>query len=214
MFRLAVQYLMDDDDGLGKSPADMTAVLVDVAEGASFEASFQDRMGLRVDDFDDEFFVLMGSYLPPYRNLLFAPVPFALLSALVVVLVFGAVALGHRRWRLAHPSASIGRPRPGRVAQIGFYGELTVAGAAAIAVFLGVLFALGTEDVLYNVAYTRVRLLAYSSLASYLLGSIALLLWSVHEWTRHSRTAFLVAPLVVLATGATVLVFILGTRII
>ncbi len=209
MFRLAVEYLMDED-GLGMSPADMTAVLVDVAEGASFEASFEDRVGLRVDDFEVEFFFLMTSYLPPYRNALFAPVPYALLSALVVVFVFGAVSIGHRHWRPAPASASI--DRPGRAARIGFYGELTVAGVGAIGFFLGGLFVLGTEDLFYNPAYSRLRLFAYSILASYLLGSIVCLLWSVRQWTRHSRIAFLVAPLIVLVTGATVLVFMFGTR--
>jgi len=56
--------------------------------------------------------------------------------------------------------------------------------------------------------------LAYSILASYLLGSIVLLLWAVHQWTRHSRSAFLVAPLIIVATGATVFVFIIGSAII
>ncbi len=213
MFQAAVLYLMDAD-GQGKSPADMTAVLVDVAEGASFEASFEARMGLRVDDFDDGFFSLMASHLPKYRNLLFAPVPFALLSALVVTVVIGAIALGHRRWRLAYRSASIEKPTPSRVARIGFYGELTVATAVAIVFLLGMLYALGTEDALYNVGFTSVRLVAYSILLSYLLGSTGLLLWSVHRWTLYSRAAFLVAPLVVLATGATVFAFIIGTRII
>jgi hypothetical protein len=80
--------------------------------------------------------------------------------------------------------------------------------------FLGVLFAVGTEDALYNAAYAPVRLLAYGILASYFVGSIVLLLWAVHQWTRHSRSAFLVAPLIIVATGATIFVLIIGTAII
>jgi hypothetical protein len=213
MFHLAVEYLMADE-GPGRSPADMTDVLVDVAEGASFEAAFEDRMGLGLDDFENEFFSLMSAYLPQYRNPLFAPIGFTFVSALVIAFVAGAVAVGHRRWRIAAASESIDKPEQGRAARIGFYSEITIASAAVIVFFLGVLFALGTEDVLYNVAYSRVRLLAYSILASYLLGSTTLLLWAVHQWTQRSRSAFLAAPLIIVATGATIFVFIIGSAII
>jgi hypothetical protein len=213
MFHLAVEYLMDDH-GQGRSLADMTGMLIDVDEGASFEASFENRMGLRLENFENEFFSLMSAYLPQYRNPVFAPVGFTLVSALVVVLVGGAVAVGHRRWRLAAASGNIDQARPGPAAQTGFYSELTFASAIVIVFFLGVLFALGTEDALYNAAYAPVRLLAFSILASYLLGSIVLLLWAVHQWAQRSRSAYLVAPLIIGATGATILVLIIGSMII
>ena len=213
MFHLAVEYLLADD-GAGRSPADMTDVLIDVAEGASFEAAFEDRVGLRLDDFETEFFGLMSAYLPQYRNPLFAPVGFTFVSVLAIAFVIGAVAVGHRRWRIAAASGRIDKPEQGRAARIGFYSEITIASAVVIVFFLGVLFALGTEDVLYNAAYGRVRLMAYSILVGYLLGSIALLLWAVHQWTQRSRSAFLVAPLIIVATGATIFVFIIGSAII
>jgi hypothetical protein len=213
MFHLAVEYLKDGD-GQGRSPADMTVMLIDVAEGTSFEAAFENRMGLRLDDFENEFFSLMSAYLPQYRNPVFTPIGFAIVSALVVVFVIGVVAVGNRRWRVAAASESIDMAGPSRAARIGFYSEITIAGAVVVAVFLGALFSLGTEDVLYNVAYARVRLLAYAILAGYLLGSTALLLWAVHQWMKRSRSAFLVAPLVIVATGATIFVFIVGSAII
>jgi hypothetical protein len=37
---------------------------------------------------------------------------------------------------------------------------------------------------------------------------------AVHQWTQHSRSAFLVAPLIIVATGATIFVFIIGSSII
>ncbi|MDH3294008.1 MAG: hypothetical protein OER95_06775, partial [Acidimicrobiia bacterium] len=40
MFQLAVDYLLDDD-GYGRSPADVRDVLVDVADGASFDVAFE-----------------------------------------------------------------------------------------------------------------------------------------------------------------------------
>jgi hypothetical protein len=213
MFHLAVEYLMADD-GQGRSPADMTDVLIDVAEGASFEAAFENRMGLRLDDFENEFFSLMSAYLPQYRNPLFAPIGFTFVSALVIAFVVGAVAVGHRRWRLAATTGSIDKPEQGRAARIGFYSEITIASVVVIVFFLGVLFALGTEDVLYNAAYGRVRLMAYLILVGYLLGSMFLLLWAVHQWTQRSRSAFLVAPLIIVATGASIFAFIIGSTII
>jgi hypothetical protein len=213
MFHIAVEYLMDDD-GQGRSPADMTDMLIDVAEGASFEAAFENRMGLRLDDFENEFFSLMSAYLPQYRNPVFAPVGFTFVSALVIVFVIGAVAVGYRRSRLGAAFESIDKAGPGRPARIGFYSEITIASVVVIVFFLGVLLAVGTEDVLYNAAYARVQLLAYGILASYLLGSVALLVWAIHQWTQHSRSAFLVTPLIIVATGATILVFMIGSAII
>jgi hypothetical protein len=213
MFHVAVEFLIDDD-GQGRSPADMTDMLVDVAEGASFEAAFENRMGLRLDDFENEFFSLMSAYLPQYRNPVFAPVGFTFVSALVIVFVIGAVAVGYRRSRLGAASGNIDGAGPGRAARIGFYSEITIASVVVIVFFLGVLLAVGTEDVLYNAAYARVQLLAYGILASYLLGSVVLLVWAVHQWTRHARSAFLVAPLIIVATGATIVVLIIGSAII
>jgi hypothetical protein len=213
MFGLAVEFLMDEE-GHGGSAVDMRDVMIDVAEGATFEAAFQDRMGLRLDGFENEFFSLMSTYLPQYRNPVFAPVGFTLVSALVIVFVIGAVAVGYRRWRLGAASGNIDGAGPGRAARIGFYSELAIAAVVVIVFFVGMLFAVGTEDALYNAAYAPYRLLAYGILASYLLGSVVLLVWAVHQWTRHARSAFLVAPLIIVATGATIVVLIIGSAII
>jgi len=62
----------------------------------------------------------MSAYLPQYRNPVFAPTFFALISALVSVFVIGALAVCHRRWRLAAASESIDKAGPGRAAWIGF----------------------------------------------------------------------------------------------
>jgi hypothetical protein len=212
MFQLAVEYLMDDE-GNGGSPPDMRDVLVDVAEGTSFEAAFEDRTSLRFDDFENEFFGLMDAYLPRYRNRVFAPVGFAVVSALVIAFVISALVLGHRPWR---PAAAVdgARAAPGRLARIGFYGEIVIASGGVIALFLSVLFAVGTEDALYNAAYTPYRIFAYAILVSYLAGSTALLLWAVHQWSRHSRSAFLLAPLIIAASAATITAFIIGSALI
>ena len=54
-----------------------------------------------------------------------------------------------------------------------------------------------------SAVYASARTRAYWSLAGYLLLSVGLLLWAVHGWSRQSRSAFLVAPLVLFATGST-----------
>ncbi len=212
MFQLAVEYLMDDE-GYGVSAEDVRDVMVDVAEGASFEAAFEHRVGVHVHEFENEFFGLIDSYLPRYRNPVFAPVGFAVVSALVIALVTGSLALGRRRWR---PVAAVGGDvaERGRLARISFYSEITIASAVVIAFFLGMLFAVGTEDTLYNPAYSRYRILAYGSLALYLLGSTALLLWALNRWSRRSRSAYLVAPLILVASGATIFVIIFSNTFV
>jgi hypothetical protein len=39
------------------------------------------------------------------------------------------------------------------------------------------------------------------------MGSLPFLLWAVHRWSRHSRFAYLVAPLIIAASIATIVVF-------
>ncbi|MDH3682404.1 MAG: hypothetical protein OEV40_20925 [Acidimicrobiia bacterium] len=62
MFQLAVEYLIDEESG--RSPRDAIQVLIDVAGGVPFETAFEDRMGIRLDDFENEFFNRMSAYLP------------------------------------------------------------------------------------------------------------------------------------------------------
>jgi hypothetical protein len=62
MFQLAFEYLLDDE-GLGRSPTDARDVMLDMAEGASFEAAFEDNMGLTLGEFESGFSELMSDYL-------------------------------------------------------------------------------------------------------------------------------------------------------
>ncbi len=203
MFQLAVEYLLDAD-GYGRSPADVRDVWIDVAEGTSFEAAFENRMGTSLDDYQREFFDLMEGYLPQYRNPLFSPVGFALLSAVVTVVVIGLPAVGYRRWRQGLGTGPIDVARRGRVARIGFHSEMAVASTIIIAFFLGVLFVVGTENELNNTMYSSARTRAYWVLSAYLLTSVGLVAWSLHRWVDQSRFAFLVAPLVIVATGISI----------
>lgn len=203
MFQLAVEYLMDED-GHGRSYGDATELMIDVAEGASFEAAFEARMGMRLGDFEVEFFDLIRGYLPRYRNPVFTPVGFALVSALVVALVGGALVIGSRRWQHAAATRNIETAGPGRASRISFYSEMILASLIVIAFFLGALFLVGSTDVLYNATLTPARIRTFWILGGYLLASAGLLLWAMHRWTHRSRAALLVAPLIMIATGATI----------
>lgn len=62
MYQLAVEYLMDED-GLGKTPQDITYIFTDIAEGATFPTAFENRMGISLKDYEVQFFDLMNDYL-------------------------------------------------------------------------------------------------------------------------------------------------------
>jgi len=61
-FELAVRYLLDPA-GLGKSPADVRQLYLDIRNGASFRTAFQSRVGLSVEQYQAGFFDLMTRYL-------------------------------------------------------------------------------------------------------------------------------------------------------
>jgi hypothetical protein len=189
MFQLAVEYLVDAE-GRGRSAADARDLMLDVADGASFETAFETRMAMGLRDFEIEFFDLMDGYLPRYRSPVFTPVGFALLAALVIMFVIGALVVGYRRWRPGIATGSIEGRFPGRVARIGFRTEI------------------GTTNAFYNEGNAPDRIRSFWILAGYLVVSVGLLLWAVHRWARRSRLAFLVAPLVVVTSVAAILIVI------
>lgn len=209
MFQLAVEYLLARD-GNGKSPVDARDVLIDVAGGTPFETAFEDRMGISLDVYEREFFDFMEVYLPQHRNPVFSPAGFALLSAVVTALVIGAMILGYRRFGLDAEGRLADGTRSGRVARMGFNSELALAGAIIIVFFLGAMYVVGTANELNNAMYEPVRVRVYLTLTVYLPVSVGILLWAVHRRVHHSRAAFLVAPLIVAATGLATVVLILS----
>jgi uncharacterized membrane protein len=145
----------------------------------------------------------MDSYLPRYRNPLFSPVGFALVSTLVLAFVVGAPALGYRRWRLAAPTGRVAEGARSRSARVGFLAGTAVAGTLVIGFFLSVLFAMGTTNELNNAVLSQRRFWVYWVLVAYLFASVGLIVWSVHRWIHHSRLAYLLAPLIVVVTVVT-----------
>jgi hypothetical protein len=203
MFELANEYLLADN-GLGRSFPDARDVLMDVADGIPFASAFDAHMGISLADYQGEFFSRMSSYLPRYRNIVVTPVGFGVLSAVVVLFVFGALAVGSRRWRPNTESAALAGP--GRVSRIGFYGALAAASMLLILLFLSGLMSVGADDVLSNASRAADRVRASALLSGYLLASVAVLLWAIRRWSHRSRLAFLGPALVVVATVVTLIV--------
>jgi len=61
-FELAVRYLLDSR-GMGKSFKDVLNLFYDLRDGKPFPVSFQDNFGIRVSDFEDEFYSRLRTYL-------------------------------------------------------------------------------------------------------------------------------------------------------
>ena len=62
MFWLAVRYLMDPD-GQGGSFYDVRDVLIDVANGVPFSTSLEERFGISLIEYEEQFFDLIYDYL-------------------------------------------------------------------------------------------------------------------------------------------------------
>jgi hypothetical protein len=63
MYNLAVDYILDED-GFGKSPHDLAGIFMDIAGGKDFPIAFENRVGISLAEYEEQFFDLMDSYLP------------------------------------------------------------------------------------------------------------------------------------------------------
>jgi hypothetical protein len=199
MYQLAVEYLLSDH-GPASTLTDVRILLTEMRDGSSFREAFDDTMGIELDTYDQRFFELMDGYLPEYRNALFSPAGYLLFSVMVTGAVVAIVALGYRYWRT--PIAAGNRPAPGRAATVAFGGETLMALGIAVAFFLGLFFIIGTVRDFNNAMEANTRTNAYGILVGGLVLSVGVILWAIHRWFRHSRAAFLVAPLVIVVTAA------------
>jgi len=62
MFQLAVAYLVDGS-GLNRSILDIKGILIDIQNGIDFQTTFEQRMGISVDDYRDNFYEWMYDFL-------------------------------------------------------------------------------------------------------------------------------------------------------
>jgi hypothetical protein len=62
MFQLAVEYLVDVN-GYGKTFVDIKNLFLDVSVGVPFQTAFENRLGMKVEEYELQFFDLMSHYL-------------------------------------------------------------------------------------------------------------------------------------------------------
>jgi len=63
MFQLAAEYLVDAN-GHGGTMNDVRNLLLDVRNGVPFSTAFQNRFGMSLAEFENQFIALMNAYLP------------------------------------------------------------------------------------------------------------------------------------------------------
>ena len=200
MAQLAVEYILDPN-GLGKSPADLTAVMLDMGNDASFDSAFETRIGLSQSDYEARFFALMDTYLPQ-SELPFAVIGLGFLSLLAASLVGSSLVWGFRHWSPGvSGSGPFGKPEWSDRARRGFRFEISVMAVIAAGFAALLLFQVASADLQPYVQKTPGYLIA----AGHLIASTGILIWAIRRWADHARGAYLTPLLVMLATGITIL---------
>jgi len=196
MAQLAVEYLLDAD-GLGRSPEDLAAVMLDMGNDVSFAKAFENHIGISQSDYETQFFARMDTYLP-LSEFPFEAVALGLVCLMAAGVMGGSLVWGQRLW----PSGASGalqsevqvwtrRARRGFVVEIWAFAFITVGFLARP------LFSIPADT---NLA------LLYAVTAGHFAGSVAILMWAIRRWANRSRSAFLIPLLVIVATGITIVV--------
>ena len=193
MAHLAVDYLLDAD-GLGRSPHDLAAVMLDMGSGTSFASAFETHIGLSEADYEAQFFARMDAYLPqsefPRKT-----VGVALSSLLAASLMGFSLIWGFRRWpALATTTGAVSEPsrRPR-----GFVVEIAVSAVFAVGFAALLLHRIAFADLPPYVP----RAPGYLATAAYLVVAVAILLWSVRR-RAYGRWAASLIPLLLIADAA------------
>lgn len=198
MSQLAVEYLLDAD-GLGRSPEDLTGVMLDMGEGKPFSVAFETHMGISESDYETQFFALMADYLPqrdPAR--LLATVGSGLLSLLAASFMASSLVWGLQHWPATTPATvSIGGLTRSRLSHRGFLAEISAMALVAVG-FVSIL--------LFRIAFAgepsgAEKAQGFATSAGYLVVSAASLIWAIRRWASRSRSAYLIPLLVLVATG-------------
>lgn len=194
MAHLAVNYLLDPE-GLGKSPSDIAAVMLDLGNDVPFAEAFENRIGISQSDYEARFFALMDAYLPP-NEFPFEAVALRLVWLLAASVMVGSLVWGQRHW-LASASGSLQSDVPAwtRGARWGLIAEIWVFGFIAVGILALALFSIGF-DILP--AGTNLAPL-YAITAGFFAGSVAILMWAIRRGRDRSRRAFLIPPLIIAA---------------
>jgi hypothetical protein len=131
------QYLLDAD-GLGRSPHDLAAVMLDMGGGASFASAFKAHIGLSQSEYQAQFWARMDAYLPqsefPRKT-----VGLALSLLLAASLMGFSLIWGFRHWpAVATTPGAVSEPASGHrhrrwfVAEISVFAVLTIGFAALL----------------------------------------------------------------------------------
>jgi hypothetical protein len=201
MAHLAVQYLLDPR-GLGRSPGDLAAVMLDMGNDMPFAEAFEAHIGIAETDYEEQFFGLMGEFLPRSEPPLKA-IAIGLAVLVGAAVMGGTVVASSRRWLpAALGSGAATEPAWSRRAQIGFRAEIVAFAVVAV----GFAALLEIQIAFSDLAPGAPREPGYLVAAIYLLSSAAILAWAIRRWADHQRTAYLLPLLVVAVTGITIAV--------
>jgi hypothetical protein len=192
MAHLAVDYLLDAD-GLGRSPHDLAAVMLDMGTGASFASAFEAHIGLSESEYEAQFWARMNAYLPqsefPRKT-----VGLALGSLLAASLMGFSLIWGYRHWpALATTTGAVCEPSRRR--------RWFVLEIAVSAVFTVGFAALALHQIAFDLPAYEQGAPGYTAIAAYLVVAVAILLWSVRRWAYQKRAAWLL-PLLLIADAA------------
>lgn len=193
MAHLAVEYLLDAD-GLGRSPHELAAVMLDMGAGASFASAFEAHIGLSESEYEAQFWARMGAYLPQ-SEFPRTTVGLALGSLLAATLMGFSLIWGFRHWpALATTTGAVSEPPSGHRGRRGFVLEIAVSAVLTVGFAALLLHQIAFADLPPYMS----RAPGYSATAAYLLVAVAILLWSVRRWAYQQRAASLI-PLLLMA---------------
>ena len=199
MAQLAVEYLLDPD-GLGRSPKDLAAVMVDMGNNVSFAEAFENHIGFSQSDYETQFFALMDTYLPQSESPLEA-VALGLVCLLAAGAIGGSLVWGFQHWpAVATTTGVVGEPASGRRGRRGFLVEISVVTVISVG-FVALL--------LYRIAFADLppyvqRAPAYLITAAYYVASAGILMWAIRRWSDRAPGAYLTPLLVIVVTGLTI----------
>lgn len=201
MAQLAVEYLLDPR-GMGKTPADLAAVMRDMGDDVPFAEAFEHHMGISQADYETRFFALIDAYLPRSEFPLEAA-GLWLTSLLAAIVMAGSVVWGLRRWPVAaSPSPGSSPTWTGRGRGL-FIAEIAATAGIAVLLVTRALLSIGLDDLPQDAN----RVVAYGLTATFFVASTGILLWALRRGRIRSRRVSLI-PLLVLAAAFVTIVLI------
>jgi hypothetical protein len=191
MAHLAVEYLLDPQ-GLGRSPQDLAAVMLDIAGAVSFAEAFEAHIGISEADYEDQFFSLIDGFLPQSEPPLEA-IGVGLAILVGAALIAGTVVASARRWpAAAADTQTTDWLAPNRRAKAWVRTEVA-ASAVLVVGFMAVLLVQLASAELAPGASVRP---GYLVSAVYVASSVAILAWGIRRRASRGRSGYLLPALI------------------